>query len=262
MDIIVCIKQVPDTEAIQFDSEKGVLIREGVGAIINPFDLHALEAALGLKDKFGATVTVITMGPPQAETALRDAIALGADKAVLLSDRAFAGADTLATTYTLAKAIEKLGAFDLVICGKQAVDGDTAQVGPGLAERLQVPSVTCVAHIDMEDTAGPMKIKRMMEKGFQLVEVDLPALITVHPALNEPRVPSLRGKMKAKKTEIPVWGADDLGAEPGKIGLEGSPTRVASTYVPSFEARKEMLEGTPEEQVEALLARLKEAGVL
>ncbi len=262
MDVIVCIKQVPDTEAIKFDSDRGVLIREGVGAIINPPDLHALEAALALKDSLGASVTAITMGPPQAEQALRDAISLGVDKVVLLSDRAFAGADTLATTYTLAMAIEKLGSFDLIICGKQAVDGDTAQVGPGLAARLCIPSVTCVSQLEPHEAKGLINLKRMTDHGYDLLEVTLPALITVHPALNDPRVPSLRGKMRARKAEIPVWNLGDLNADPERVGLPGSPTRVASTYVPSFDARKEMLTGTPEEQVDALLDRLKGARVI
>lgn len=262
MEVIVCIKQVPDTDAIRFDPEKGVIMREGVGAVINPFDLHALEAALTLKDELGAGVTAVSMGPPQAETALRDAVALGADRGILLSDRAFAGADTLATTYTLARAIERLGTFDLIVCGRQAVDGDTAQVGPGLAQRLGIPSATNVVHMHMETPSGPLRAKRAMDKGYQLVELDLPALVTVSPSLNQPRVPSLKGKMKARRMEIPVWNAQDIGADPERIGWPGSPTRVASTHVPRFDARKEMLAGTPDEQVEALLARLKEAGVL
>ncbi len=262
MNIIVCIKQVPDTEAIKFDSEKGILIREGVGAIINPPDLHAIEAALTLKDSLGARITAVTMGPPQAEQALRDAISLGVDDVVLLSDRAFAGADTLATTYVLAKAIKKIGSFDLVICGKQAVDGDTAQVGPGLAARLNVPSVTCVSEIGPNVSEGLLQLTRMTDNGRDLLELRLPALITVHPSLNDPRVPSLRGKMRAKKTTVPVWGLEDLGADPERTGLKGSPTRVKSTWIPSFEARREILSGSPEEQVGTLMERLKEAGVI
>ncbi len=262
MNIIVCIKQVPDTESVEFDREKGVLKREGIKAVINPFDLYALEAALGLKDQFGANVTAITMGPPQAEQALRDAVSLGVDQVVLLSDRAFAGADTLATTYTLSKAIWKIGRFDIVICGKQATDGDTAQVGPGLAVRLGIPSVTCVSAIDLDTEQGPIRLKRVTSIGYDLLQVNLPVLITVHPSLCSPRVPSLRGKMRAKKIQVPVWTAADIGADLNRVGLDGSPTRVSSCYVPVFEAKKEMLEGEPQEQVDRLIERLHEAGVI
>ncbi len=262
MKIAVCIKQVPDASTVRFDKEKGTLVREGVESVINPFDYNAIEAGLSLRDEFGGEVTVVTMGPPQAQDAIREAISLGVDGGVVVSDRAFAGADTLATTYTLANAIRKIGNFDLVICGKQAVDGDTAQVGPGLAVRLGVPCVTCVDELEAVDGGKKLRLKRMCEQGYDVVEVELPALITVLASLNTPRVPSLKGKMRAKKAEIPMMSAQDIGADIEKVGLSGSPTQVASTTVPKFDAKREMIQGEPEEQVEALVEKLKEAGIL
>jgi len=262
VEIIVCIKQVPDTATVRFDKEKGTIIREGVESIINPPDLHALEAGLSIKDQVGGKVTLITMGPPQAETALRDGLSRGADAAVLISDRAFAAADTLATTYTLLKAIQKIGIPDLILCGTHAIDGDTAQVGPGLAARLGWPSITQVAGLELLDNGDKLKLKRLIEQGYETVETGLPALLTCHKTLNTPRVVSLKAKIRAKKTEIPVWGAEDIGADLSKVGVQGSPTWVDSTYVPSFEAKKEMLQGSAEEQVDALVKRLKESGIL
>jgi electron transfer flavoprotein beta subunit len=262
MNIVVCIKQVPDAKTVRFNTEKGTLVREGVEAVINPFDFHALEAGLQMRDIYGGDVTVLSMGPPQAESALKEALSLGADKGILLSDRAFAGADTLATTYTLAKAIEKLGPVDLVFCGKQAIDGDTAQVGPGLAVRLGLPHVTCVSALSVLDDGKTMHLRRVNEDGYDMLELEMPALLTVLASLNTPRLPSLKGKMRARKADIPVWDAQKLGAEPDMVGLAGSATQVVCTWVPTFEARQEMLEGSAEEQVEALVFRFKEAGIL
>ncbi len=262
MKIAVCIKQVPDASTVRFDKDKGTLVREGVESVINPFDYNAIEAGLSLRDQLGGEVTVVTMGPPQAQEAVKEAVSLGVDKGVVVSDRAFAGADTLATTYTLAKAIEKLGDFDLVICGKQAIDGDTAQVGPGLAVRLGIPCVTCVDEFQVVDEGRKLRLKRLCEQGYDIVEVELPALITVLASLNTPRVPSLKGKMRAKKMDVPMMSADDIGAEVSKVGLAGSPTQVASTTIPTFEARREMLQGEPAEQVDALIEKLRDAGIL
>ncbi len=262
MNIVVCIKQVPNAKTVRYDTEKGTLVREGVEAIINPFDFHALEAGLHLKDAYGGEVTVLSMGPPQAENALRESLSLGADKGVLLSDRAFAGADTLATTYTLAKAIEKLGPVDLVLCGKQAIDGDTAQVGPGLAARLGLPYVTCVNALSVMDDEKTIQVRRINEDGYDILELEMPALLTVLASINTPRLPSLKGKMMARKTEIPIWDAEGIGAKPSMVGLTGSATRVVSTWVPTFEARREMFGGSAEEQVDALVSRLKAAGIL
>ncbi len=262
MNIVVCIKQVPDAESVKWDHEKGTLIRDGVQSVINPFDYNAIEAALTLKDELGGKVTAVTMGPPQAQDAIREAMSMGVDEGVVVSDRAFAGADTLATTYTLAKAIQKIGKVDAVLCGKQAIDGDTAQVGPGLAVRLGVPCVTCVGEMEIVDGGKGLRLKRMCEQGYDVVEVAFPMLLTVLASLNTPRVPSLKGKMRAKKAEIPLWSAGDIGAEEGKIGLAGSPTKVFSTHIPKFEARREMLQGSVEEQVDTLIEKFKEAGII
>ncbi|MDA8162994.1 MAG: electron transfer flavoprotein subunit beta/FixA family protein [Desulfobacteraceae bacterium] len=262
LNIVVCIKQVPDARTVRFDAEKGTIIREGVDAVINPVDLNALEAGLSLKDALGGEVTAISMGPPQAVEALRETIAMGVDKGVLLSDRSFAGSDTLATTYILAKGIEMLGRFDVVICGKQSMDGDTAQVGPGLAVRLGLPSVAYVKEITVLNDGGLFRFRRETDSGYDVVEVEPPFLVTVPPLLNTPRLPSLKGKMRAKKADITIYNANDIKADLKKIGFEGSPTRVVSTAVHAFNARKEMLSGTVEEQVRALIGRLKEAGLL
>ncbi len=262
MNIVVCIKQVPDAASVKWDHEKGTLIRDGVQSVINPFDYNAIEAALSLRDELGGKVTALTMGPPQAQEALREAMSMGVDDGVVVSDRAFAGADTLATTYTLAQAIKKMGQVDAVLCGKQAIDGDTAQVGPGLAVRLDIPCVTCVGDMEIIDGGKGLRLKRMCEQGYDVVEVGFPVLLTTLASLNTPRVPSLKGKMRAKKAEIPLWSAADIGAKEEKIGLKGSPTKVFSTHIPKFEARREMLQGTVEEQVDFLVQKLKEAGII
>jgi electron transfer flavoprotein beta subunit len=223
---------------------------------MNPYDRHALEAAVQLKESTGGTVTALSMGPPQAEEVLREAISCGSDGGTLVSDRAFAGADTWATTYTLGKAVEKLGQFDLIICGKQAIDGDTAQVGPGLAHRLDIPYVTCVRKI-VSCENGALRLERMMDDGYDEVEVDLPALITVVKEINDPRVPSLKGKMKSKKMEIPVFSAADIGADPDCIGLPGSPTQVQRVFSPEPRGERTMLAGSLEEQIEQLLTVLE-----
>ena len=255
MKIIVCIKQVPDTSEVKINPETGTLIREGVPSIINPYDMHAIEAGLQMREKVGGTVTVLTMGPPQAETALREALSMGADDAVLLSDRAFAGSDTWATSYTLSKAIEKLGA-DIIICGKQAIDGDTAQVGPEVAEFLNIPHISYIRK--MEDiTQSSIRVQRLMDEGYDVVESTLPVLLTVVKELNEPRFPSLRGKMAAKKAEIKKWGSSDIQADESSIGLKGSPTRVKNIFAPGAKKDRKMLEGTPEEQVDTLIKELK-----
>jgi electron transfer flavoprotein beta subunit len=260
LNIAVCIKQVPDARTVRFDKETGMMIREGVETIINPVDLNALEAALAIKDGHDARIHVLTMGPPSADKALRDALSMGADQAYLLSDRAFAGADTLATTRVLAAALKKIGQMDMVVCGNQSVDGDTAQVGPGLAVRLEMPSVAYVNALEL--TADTLKCIRMTGHGHDTVLMKTPCLVTVIPSINTPRMPSLKGKMKAKSAGIPVWTANDLGLSMNEIGLAGSPTRVLNTFVRSFEARRERLEGDADAQVAALCERLVAAGVL
>ena len=256
MKIIVCVKQVPDAKDVRLDPKTNTMAREGVESIMNPFDRHALEEAVRLKEQHGGTVTVISMGPPQADEVLRDAVSCGADEAVLVSDRAFAGADTWATTYTLGKAIEKLGDFDLILCGKQAIDGDTAQVGPGLARRLDIPYVSYVKKVSGYDN-GVMQVERLMDDGYDELAIPLPGLLTVVKEINEPRVPSLKGKMKAKKLVIQTLSAEDIGAEPQSIGLPGSTTQVVKVFAPQFKGERAMLEGTVDEQVDQLVEKIK-----
>ncbi len=256
MNIIVCIKQVPDTKDVRLDPDTNTLAREGVESIMNPFDRHALEEAVCLKERLGGRVTVLSMGPPQAEEVLREAISCGADGGVLVSDRAFAGADTWATSYTLAKAVETVGDVDLILCGKQAIDGDTAQVGPGLASRLNLPYVTCVQKTrEVSDTA--MQVERMMDDGYDVVQLPLPALLTVVKDINDPRVPSLKGKMKAKKTQIRTLSVADIGAEEECIGLAGSPTQVVKVFSPEPRGERQVFSGTAEEQVSQLVEEIR-----
>ncbi len=255
MNIIVCIKQVPDTAEVRINPETNTLIRDGVPSIINPFDMHAIEAGLRIKEKAGGRVTVISMGPPQAEAALRDAVSMGADDAVLLTDRAFAGSDTWATSYTLSKAVEKLGA-DIIICGKQAIDGDTAQVGPEMAEFLNIPHISYIKKIEAVQTDS-IRVQRLMDDGYDIVESSLPVLLTVVKELNEPRLPSLKGKMAARKAEIKKWSASDIGAEENKVGLKGSPTQVKNIFSPEPKKDRKILEGSAEQRVDALLRELR-----
>jgi electron transfer flavoprotein beta subunit len=257
MNIIVCIKQVPETTEVRINPETNTLIREGVKSIINPFDMYAIEEGIRLKDKLGGKVTVITMGPPQAEAALREAISLGCDEGILVCDRAFAGSDTWATSYTLAGAIKKKGEFDLIICGKQASDGDTAQVGPGISTHLDIPQVTYVKKIE-EIKNKSMRVERMMEEGFEIIETPLPALLTVVKEINEPRLPSLKGMMRAKSAQITTWAKDDLGLDSQKIGLCGSPTQVVKIFTPPQRIGGQMLKGEVPEVVEQLVNLIKD----
>ena len=262
MNIIVCIKQVPDTTEVRINPETNTLIRDGVASIINPFDTYAIEEGLRLKERFGGgKVTVITMGPPQAETALREAIAVGADEAVLLSDRAFAGSDTLATSYALACGIKKLGAVDVVLCGKQAIDGDTAQVGPGIAIWMDIPQVTFVKKIeDMKEDGNKkiFRVQRMIEEGYEVIDIPLPCLMSVVKEINEPRMPSLKGMMRSKKAEIIKWTAEDIQAEEKNIGLDGSPTQVMKIFSPPQREGGQILHGEPDELAGKLKELLKE----
>ena len=258
MRYVVCIKQVPETTDVRINPETNTLMREGVASIVNPFDMYAIEEALRLKAKLGGTVTAICMGPPQADAALREAIAMGADEGILISDRAFAGSDTWATSYTLAQAIRKLGDVSLILCGKQASDGDTAQVGPGIAVHLDVPQITYVRKIESLD-AQHIVAERMLESGYEVVDAPLPCLLTVVKEINEPRLPSLKGKMNAKKAVIQVWKAADINADPKCLGLDGSPTKVVRIFTPPPRAGGEMLKGEPDEIVSQLVAKLKDA---
>lgn len=254
MNIIVCIKQVPDTSEVRINPETNTLIREGVPSIINPYDLHAIEAAVQIREKIGGRVTAITMGPPQADGALREAISMGADDARLISDRTFAGADTLATSHTLYRVIEKLR-YDIILCGKQAIDGDTAQVGPEIAEFLNIPHIAYVRKID-NIANGSIRAQRLMDDGYDIVEAHLPVLLTVVKELNIPRLPSLKGKMAAKKAVITKMDLNAIGAEPENVGLKGSPTQVKNIFAPQAKADRKMLHGSLEDQVETLIQEL------
>lgn len=261
MNIVVCIKQVPDSDKVTIDRETNRLNRAGVPSIINPFDENALELALRLKDQHGGQVTVISMGPPQAEEALRTALSVGADKAVLISDRRFGGADTWATSYTIALALKKLDApADIILFGKQAIDGDTAQVGPGVAHFHGVPIITLIREIEVTGTS--FKVKQVTDTGYNLWEVQRPAAFTVVKEGLELRMPSLKKKLAAKKADIPVWGVEALGAEMEKIGLSGSPTKVNKVFAPPVKMNKEIFDGEPAEMVKVLLHKLRERKVL
>jgi len=248
MRIVVCVKQVPDTTDVRIDPETNTLVREGVPSILNPFDEFAIEEGLRIREKVGGTVTVMTMGPPQAEEVLRTALAMGADEVVLLSDRAFAGSDTLATSYTLSKGIEKVGDVDLVITGKQAIDGDTAQVGPGIASRLGLTQLTYVSKVEeINPGEGTIVVERLIDGGKERVRGKLPALLTVVKDINVPRQPSILKMKKARNTEIPVWGAEELGVEHEKTGLKGSPTWVEKIFSPEQKTGGEVFEGDSDE---------------
>jgi electron transfer flavoprotein beta subunit len=260
MNIAVCIKQVPDAKNVRIDPDTHTLVRQGVESIVNPFDLFAVEAALKIKDEFGAHITVLTMGPPQADEALREVLSRGVDDALLLSDRAFAGSDTWATSTTLSTAIRKLGKVDLILCGKQAIDGDTAQVGPEMATLLDIPYATFVKRIEIADE-NHLKVTRQTDEGMEIWKLPMPALITVIKEVGEPRLPSLRHKMRAKKAQIPVWGVNDLGLDPGAVGLAGSYTQVVRVFSPSRRGDRVLIHGTIEEQVDQLYRYLKEAKV-
>ncbi len=261
--IVVCIKQVPATTEIKIDPKTNTLIREGIENIINPFDCYAIEEAVRIKERLGdpdIEVIAITMGPSQAIEILKEAISVGVDKAVLLSDKAFAGADTWATATTLARAINKIGDCSLVLLGKQTLDGDTGQVGPELAQKMGIPFVGYVSNI-LEMDQNKMKVKRLMEDRYETFEINLPSAISVIKDINVPRVPSLRGKLKAKNAEIPVWGAEMLGLDVNEVGLLGSYTQVVKIFTPQIKHETTLIEGTPDEKVEHLYRILKESHV-
>jgi len=258
VNIIVCIKQVPQTTEVKINPVTNTLIREGVDSIINPFDMYAIEEAVRLKEKYGGNTTVVTMGPPQAEGALREALSLGIDQALHLCDSTFAGSDTWATSLVLAMAIEKIGNFDLIICGKQASDGDTAQVGPGIATHLDLPQATYVRRIDgLDSKSRVIRVERLLENGYEILEIKLPCLITVVKEINEPRLPSLRGKLRAKSQSIPVWMYNDLGLRDTEVGLAGSPTQVVKIFTPPPREKGIIFEGTPKEDAIRLVEQLK-----
>lgn len=261
MNIVVCVKQVPDTAEVKVDPKTNTLVRQGVPAIVSPFDKNALEEALKLREKHGGKVTVISMGPDQAVAALRECLSLGADDAILISDAAFGGADTLATARTLAAAIRKLGDVDMILCGKQAIDGDTAQVGPELAEQLGMSVVTYVAKIEINDDV--VTIQREHEAGYMVLETKLPVLATVVKSINVPRMATIKGRMKANKTQVPVWAASDMDIDLSLVGLTGSPTKVHHVFAPPQRSQGEMIEGaTTRDTVNQLLEKLADAKLI
>ncbi|KIO44633.1 MULTISPECIES: electron transfer flavoprotein subunit beta/FixA family protein [Porphyromonadaceae] len=260
MKIVVCIKQVPDTTEIKLDPVTGTLIRDGVPSIMNPDDKGGLEFALQLKDQYGAHVTVITMGPPQAEAILREAFAMGVDRAILLSDRKFAGADTLATSNTIAGALRALD-YDLVITGRQAIDGDTAQVGPQIAEHLDLPQVTYVEDLKF-DGNKTFTIKKSTEEGHQIVEVDAPCVLTALASGVKPRYMSVRGIVEAYDREIELWNYTNITVDENKIGLNGSPTRVYKSFTKGVKAAGQIYEVEPTEAADIIINKLKEKFII
>lgn len=257
MKILVCVKQVPDTNEVKIDPVKGTLIRDGVPSILNPDDANALEAALMLKDKDpDVEIAVLTMGPPQAGYMLRECLAMGADEAYLLSDRAFGGADTCATSTTIAAGIRKVEGVDVIFAGRQAIDGDTAQVGPQVAQRLGIPVVTYVQSIRMDE--DKVTVQRQMEDGYEVVEVKLPCLLTCVKELNEPRYMSVGGIVDAYQKDITVWNYMDVELDPADCGLNASPTQVFRSFTPPQKGKGEMLSGTVQEMAEALVGKLAE----
>ena len=261
MRIIVPIKQVPETNAVRMDEQTGTMLRDGVEAIVNPLDLYAIETAISLRDTHGGEAIALSMGPPGAATALREAIAMGIDAAVLVSDRALAGSDTWATSHVLAAAVRKLGDVDLVICGERATDGDTGQVGPGIASFLGLPVVTYVSEVEgVED--GNCRVKRLVEDGHEILDMTLPGVITVVKEIGSPRLPTLRGKQRAKRADIPTWGITELDIDADSVGLKGSPTRVVKIFRPSVTRQGTKLTPTDEqgiaESVKQLTALLRD----
>ncbi len=262
MKIFVCIKQVPDTNEVKLDPKTGTLIRDGVPSIINHDDRNALEEALRLKDRYkDVEITVITMGPPQADVALREALAMGADRAVLISDRAFAGADTWATSNTLTAAIRKLGHYDIIFCGRQAIDGDTAQVGPQVAEKLDLPQITYVKHLEIQEDM--VLAHRALEDGYEALSVKMPCLLTAIKELNVPRYPGVKGVFEAyREKTVELMSAKDLDIDPDIIGLNGSPTNVKRTFTPAPKGKGMLLDGCSKETVKDLFSRLKDKNII
>ncbi len=263
---VVLIKQVPDTTEVRIDPKTNTMIRAGVPSILNPYDANAVEEAVRWRERLGGKVTVITMGPPQAKEALRKCLSFGADRAILLTDRAFAGADTLATSYALATTIQKImetEPVDLVFCGRQAIDGDTGQVGPGVARRLGFEQLTYVIKVDeIDPEKGEIQVRRVVEDGIEVVRTKLPALLTVEKEINEVRYATMPDLLRAARQEIEVWTKDTIGADPNQCGLKGSPTVVSKSFVPSPPDRHlQLFEGDVAAQAAALAEKLSHLDV-
>ena len=265
MKIVVCIKQVPDTNEVKINQETGTLIRDGVKSIMNPDDKNALESALQLKDKYGASVSVLSMGPPQAKEILREALSMGADEVFLISDRKFGGSDTWATATIIASAIEKIGDYDIILCGRQAIDGDTAQVGPEIAEFLNIAQITYVKEIELDRDV--LKVKRFTENGDYTYEVKTPVLLTAIKELNTPRYPTVRGIIENygdnSESKIDVISFEDLKVDESQIGLKGSPTNVYKSFVPVKSKSSEIIDGqTVKEITDKLIMKLSEVNLV
>ena len=260
MKIVVCVKQVPATSDAKIDPETKRIVREGSKAILNPFDLYAVEEAVAIRERMGGEVIALSMGPESAKNALIEALSMGADRAILLSDRAFGGSDTWATSYALSRAIDTIGGVDLVICGKQAVDGDTAQVGVGIAAKLDMLQAANVLKVE-SITSDSVTVRRMNERGWDIVRLQLPALLTVLKDINIPRVPKLHDARLARRAEIPIWKPEDIGADADKIGLKSSPTQVVRTAPPPPRGNvTRRLDGPPEDIARALCKELRGRG--
>jgi electron transfer flavoprotein beta subunit len=257
MRTIVCIKQVPSTNEVRLDPETKTIIRDGHQSVTNPFDTYAIEQAVQIKERLGGQVIGLSMGIPATERLLRDAMSRGVDRSMLLSDRAFAGADTLATSYTLSLGVKDIGDFDLILCGKMAVDGDTAQIGPELAENLAIPHVTDVVEL-VEVSEEKILCKKATDKGHQLLEVDLPALVTVVKDINMPRLPSIPGIEFSLDAPFSLKNAEDLNAEASRIGLSGSPTQVVKTYIPEKTRTALDITGDMDKQVDHIMKIIEE----
>ncbi|MFL0194101.1 electron transfer flavoprotein subunit beta [Clostridium sp. WILCCON 0269] len=259
MKIVVCLKQVPDTNEVKIDPKTGTLIREGVPSIINPDDRNALEESIALKEKVGGTVTVVSMGPPQAEEALREALAMGADEAILVSDRAFAGADTQATSYALAGALKNLE-YDLIFAGRQAIDGDTAQVGPQIAEKLDIPQITYVEKVDAD--GDTLTVRRAWEDGYEVAKIKTPCMLTAIKELNEPRYMNIKNIFEVFKKEVKIWSAADLEVEKDKLGLNGSCTKVKRSHTKEPKGAGEIVNKPVKEAVTYAISKLREKHVI
>ncbi|MCE5250341.1 electron transfer flavoprotein subunit beta/FixA family protein [bacterium] len=261
MKIVVCIKQVPDTMDVRIDPVTNTLVRAGVPSILNPFDEFAIEEGLRIREKCGGTVTAVTMGPPQADEILRVALAMGVDDVALISDRAFAGSDTLATSYTLSRGIGKIGGVDIVITGKQAIDGDTAQVGPGIAARLGLSQLTYVSKVeDIDLEKKTITVERLLDGGRERVQADLPVLMAVVKDINVPRQPSILKMKKARGAQIPLWKAQDIDADENQIGQNGSPTWVERIFSPEQKSGGDVFSGEADEcaaRITELLLEMK-----
>lgn len=261
MNILVCAKQVPNTNEVKIDPVKGTLMREGVESILNPDDANALEAALTIKDANpGTHVTVISMGPAQSKEMLVECLAMGADEAILISDRAFGGSDTWATSNAVAAAIKKIGNFDIVFAGRQAIDGDTAQVGPQIAERLGIPQITYVQ--DVKVNGKKVVVERQLEDGYEVIEAGMPVLLTAIKELNKPRYMTVDGIYDAYEREIPVWGIADMPVEQDQVGLKASPTKVLRSFTPAPKGKGTIWTGTPKEVTGKLMTELKAKHVI